>query len=228
MPSTCSRRWYVPGGPHSPQSPTPRDQDRRRHALHTLCTLLTSPEGALHAQPRVASFWVPLLQLLYAAEQWINDGATSDPRPAFKAFSKSVDQVEASRAKAKKRADEIKSKGSAYFKQWEKQLAEIANPEISKMAEARKAKLGETFGKVSPLLEEAKADFDPFLSDLKDLRIALGNDLTANGVIAAKDIIKKTNKTGAEVQTSLNALIAEMDSIAAMLTTAKVAPATKK
>ena len=81
MPSTCSRRWYVPGGPHSPQSPTPRDQDRRRHALHTLCTLLTSPEGALHAQPRVASFWVPLLQLLYAAEQWITDGATSDPRP---------------------------------------------------------------------------------------------------------------------------------------------------
>jgi hypothetical protein len=158
----------------------------------------------------------------------ISSSATSDPRPAFKAFSKSVDQVEASRAKAKKRADEIKSKGSAYFKQWEKQLAEIANPEISKMAEARKAKLGETFGKVSPLLEEAKADFDPFLSDLKDLRIALGNDLTANGVIAAKDIIKKTNKTGAEVQTSLNALIAEMDSIAAMLTTAKVAPATKK
>ena len=152
-----------------------------------------------------------------------SETAATDPRKAFEAYSKSVDKVEDARAKAKSRADDVKAQGAAYFKQWEKQLAEIANPDIRKMAEDRKAKLNETFAKVAPLLEQAKSDFDPFLSDLKDLRTFLSNDLTVTGVDAAKGIIKKTRATGTKVQSSLDELIAEMNSIAATLTPAKAA-----
>ncbi len=147
--------------------------------------------------------------------------AATDPRKAFEKFSKSVDQVENARAKAGKRAADVKAAGASYFKQWEKQLADIQNPEIRKVAAERKGKLNEQFGKVVPLLEQAKADFDPFLSDLKDLRTFLSNDLTVTGLDAAKGIVKKTRATGTKLQGSIDDLITEMNSIAATLTPAK-------
>ena len=151
------------------------------------------------------------------------ENAATDPRKAFAAFAKSVDKVEDARAKTAKRAADVKSEGAAYFKQWEKELANINNPDIRALAEQRKAKLNEIFGKVGPLLEEAKAEFDPFLADLKDLRTFLSQDLTIAGVDAAKDIIKKTRDHGAALQGSLDGLIAEMNSVSAQITPAKAA-----
>jgi len=153
----------------------------------------------------------------------VTENATTDPRKAFAAFSKSVDKVEDSRAKAAKRAADVKAAGQAYFKQWEKELANVNNPEIRALAEQRKAKLNEIFAKVGPALETAKADFDPFLADLKDLRTFLGQDLTIAGVDAAKGIIKKTREHGVTLQTSLDTLIAEMNSISAQITPSKAA-----
>lgn len=153
------------------------------------------------------------------------EDAATDPRKAFTAFAKSVDKVEDARQKAAKRANDVKAQGAAYFKQWEKELANIANPDIRALAEQRKAKLNEIFSKVGPLLETAKADFDPFLADLKDLRTFLSQDLTVAGVDAAKDIIKKTREHGTKLQTSLDNLIAEMNSVSAQITPAR---ATKK
>lgn len=81
MHSTCSPPWYVGRASSTSAHHLPL-QGRRRHALDTLRTILTSPDGARYVQPRVASFWVPLLQLLYAAEQWIADGTTPQPSTA--------------------------------------------------------------------------------------------------------------------------------------------------
>lgn len=153
--------------------------------------------------------------------------AAADPRKAYEAFAKSVDQVETARAKAGKRAADMKAAGDAYFKQWEAQLANINNPDIRKLAEERKVKLSETFKKLRPLLEQAKGDFDPFVSDLKDLRSFLGQDLTVAGVDSARKIIEKTRTNGSKLQKSLDDLIAEMNSIAATLTAARV-PEQKK
>jgi len=149
------------------------------------------------------------------------ENATTDPRKAFAAFAKSVDKVEDARAKAGKRAADVKAAGAAYFKQWEKELANVKNPDIRALAEQRKAKLNEIFAKVGPALETAKADFDPFLSDLKDLRTFLSQDLTIAGVDAAKDILKKTRDHGTKLQGSLDDLIAEMNSVSAQITPAK-------
>lgn len=148
--------------------------------------------------------------------------AVTDPRKAYQTFAKSIDNVEEARARVGKRAAEVKAAGDAYFKQWELELANITNPEIRKLAEERKAKLNEIFGKLRPMLEKARSDFDPFLSDLKDLRSFLGQDLTIGGVDAAKDIIKKTREHGVELEKSLDGLIGEMNSISAQITPAKV------
>jgi len=139
--------------------------------------------------------------------------AATDPRKAYEAFAKSVNEVESARARAGKRAADMKAAGEAYFKQWQEQLATIENPDIRELAEARKAKLNETFKKLGPLLQQAKADFDPFASDLRDLRSFLGQDLTVTGVDSARKIIEKTRTNGVKLQKSLDDLIAEMNTV---------------
>jgi len=152
----------------------------------------------------------------------IVESATSDPRKAFEHYTKSVANLESAAAKARKRSQEMKDQGQAYFAQWEKQLAEVQNTEIRNLATARKAKLQETFDTIAKAAAPIKVQFDPWMSDLKDLQKYLANDLTIAGVDAAKSLIAKTRTEGMEVQKSMDTLLGELNSVAATLTPAKV------
>jgi len=147
--------------------------------------------------------------------------ATTDPRKAFKEFDKAVPRIDDAAKKAKKRAEDIKARGQDYFKQWEKELAAVNNPEIRQLAEERKTKLQATFGSIKTFMEPARDQFNTWLADLKDLQKYLSNDLTIGGVDAAKDLIGKTNTEGQGVQQSMDKVIAELNTIVATLTPAK-------
>jgi hypothetical protein len=147
--------------------------------------------------------------------------ANTDPRKAFERFSKDVANLESTAEKVRNRAKDMQQQGQDYFKQWEKQMAEVNNPEIRKLAEERKAKLQESFVTIRKYTEPLKAQFDPWMSDLKDLQKYLSNDLTVTGVDAAKSLFTKTQSEGLEVQKSMDALVAELNTVAAVLTPAK-------
>ena len=147
--------------------------------------------------------------------------ANTDPRKAFEHYSKNVANLESAAGKARKCSQDVKEQGKTYFEQWQKQLADVKNPDIRALAEQRKAKLQETFDNIRQLVEPLKAQFNPWLSDLKDLQKYLANDLTIAGVDAAKPLFAKTQTEGQEVQRSMDALVAELNSVAAAITPAK-------
>lgn len=147
--------------------------------------------------------------------------ANTDPRKPFERYSKDVGNLESVAASVRKRGQEMQQQGQSYFKHWEQQLAEVNNPEIRKLAEQRRAKLQETFDSVRKYTEPLKAQFDPWMSDLKDLQKYLNNDLTIAGVDAAKSLFTKTTNEGLEVQKSMDALVAELNTIAATITPSK-------
>ena len=149
--------------------------------------------------------------------------ATTDPRKPFEQYAKSVANLESTAAKARKRAEDMQQQGKTYFAQWEKQMAEVQNPEIRNLASQRKAKLQETFDSIKKVAEPLKTQFAPWMSDLKDLEKYLGNDLTIAGVDAAKGLFAKTRTEGVEVQKSMDALVAELNTVSATIT-----PATAK
>lgn len=147
--------------------------------------------------------------------------AATNPRDAFKDFSKSVPKVEDAAKNAKKRAEDMKARGQSYFKDWEKELAQVNNAEIRKLAEDRKAKLQETFNSIRTFMEPARDQFNAWQANLKDLEKYLSNDLTVGGIDAAKDLIAKTKTDGQGVQATLDKVIAELNTIVATLTPAK-------
>ncbi len=150
--------------------------------------------------------------------------ANTDPRKAFEQYSKDVANLESTAAKIRKRGQDMKEQGQAYFKQWEQQMAQVSNPDIRTLAEQRKAKLQATFDEIRKYTEPLKAQFDPWMSDLKDLQRYLSNDLTIAGVDAAKSLFTKTTNEGLEVQKSMDGLVGELNTIAATLTPAKMEP----
>ena len=147
--------------------------------------------------------------------------AATDPRKAFNEFDKSVPRVDDAAKKAKKRAEDMKARGQAYFKDWEKELAALNNPEIRKLAEERKAKLQATFDSIRGFMQPVRDEFNTWQSDLKDLQTYLRNDLTIAGVDAAKELIGKTKTGGQSVQQNLDKVIAELNTIVATLTPSK-------
>jgi len=146
--------------------------------------------------------------------------ANTNPRKAFEQYSDSLANLESVSQKVRKRGAEMKARGQAYFADWEKQMAEVKNPEIRNLAIQQKAKLQATFDSIKQYTEPLKAQFDPWLSNLKDLRTYLSNDLTTSGVDAAKGLFTKTQSEGMEVQKTTNALVAELNTLAATLTPA--------
>jgi hypothetical protein len=60
------------------------------------------------------------------------------------------------------------------------------------------------------------------VASLKDLQTYLSDDLTVNGIDAAKGLFAKTKAAGVEVQKSMDALIAELNTISVILTPSKV------
>jgi len=152
----------------------------------------------------------------------ILETANTDPRKAFKEFDKAVPRVDNAAQKAKKRSEDMKAKGKAYFEQWEAELATLNDPEIRQLAQQRKLKLQGTFDALRSVMEPARDQFNVWLSSLKDVRNYLSNDLTINGIDAAKELIGKTKTSGREVQQTLDVVITELNTIAATLTPAKV------
>ena len=147
--------------------------------------------------------------------------ASTDPRKAFEEYSKQVANLESTAGKVRKRGQDMKEKGTAYFKQWEQELTTVNNPDVRKLAEERKAKLQQAFDAIKSYSEPLKEKFDPWMSDLKDLQKYLSNDLTVAGVDAAKPLFTKTQNEGLEVQKLVDSLVAELNTVAATITPAK-------
>jgi hypothetical protein len=148
--------------------------------------------------------------------------AHTNPRAAFEKYTKSLSNLESVSAKAKQRGEAMKAKGQAYFADWEKQLEQIKNPEIKVLAEQQRAKLQTAFESIRTVSAPLKEQFDPWLSDLQDLQKYLSSDLTVSGVDAAKGLFAKTQTEGFAVQKSMDALVAELNTVAATLTPANV------
>jgi hypothetical protein len=147
--------------------------------------------------------------------------ATVDPRKAFKEFDKNVPRIDSAAAKAKKRATEMKEKGKDYFDKWEKELAAVNDADIRKLAEDRKVQLQAAFGTIKSSMEPVRDQFNAWLIDLKDLHKYLSNDLTINGIDAAKELIAKNKAEGLVVQQNLDKVIAELNTVVATIMPAK-------
>ena len=94
----------------------------------------------------------------------------------------------------KKRADDMRERGAAYFEAWEKQLAAMSTPAVAAIAAKRKDELSAKYAEVLTAMQASRAAYDPFWADLQAIQQAIEDGLTpekqknlAPQIKAAKD-----------------------------------------
>lgn len=130
--------------------------------------------------------------------------AEGDMKPAFKKFSDTLDETEKAAARARKGAESIREQEAEYMAAWEQEAAAITNPEVKAATQARQAEVKRTLGELSAAGKKAGDAYQPFISDMKDIRTYLSNDLTQGGVKRLEPTLQKARQGGAGLQKALD------------------------
>ena len=158
-------------------------------------TMAKQVEGVRPAKPQVDAMLASLEGLTRAQ---------GDMRPAFKQFSETLNDTEKTAARARKAQQTIREKEAEYFAEWQRQATEITNPQIKAATQARQAEVKSTLASLSQTGKAAGEAYDPFISNMKDIRTYLSNDLTPAGVKRLEPTIEKARRDGAALQKALD------------------------
>lgn len=132
-----------------------------------------------------------------------------DIRVNFDAYSKSLAGLDHQAKVVRKHAEEMKAMGDEFFKEWE---PENVSPE-------RRAELTAAYAKIKQDMTLAKDQFTPFLKSLQDIESYLKLDLSITGIESMSDLVKKAKDHSAQVQSSIGAVLVQVNSVRGMLST---------
>ena len=145
----------------------------------------------------------------------------------FKKYNTAVSGLESVAKDVASRANKIQQLGASYFQQWDEQLAQIQNEDIRNNSAERKAAVMKQFDAVKASYDEARTAFNPLLADLRDIRTAIGTDLTPAGVGAIRSSMTKANDHAIKVRKSLDELAVKFKDLGKSLETPTPPPAEK-
>jgi hypothetical protein len=143
--------------------------------------------------------------------------ANRDPRPACQAFAKAVHRLEVDSIKVRARTQAMRARGDAYFERWEAYLAGANNERVRTLAGRRRPELKRRFEQAQLASQQVREGFRPFLSDLQKLRAVLEADPSLARIDSAKELILAAKDKGRRVLQGLDRILAEMNSMTALL-----------
>jgi len=121
----------------------------------------------------------------------------------FNAYTTSVDNLDATAKDVAAKNEAMQAQGAAYFEGWDNEIATMQNEDIRNRSEARRNEVAARFAKISQQYADARAAFQPFMSDLHDVQKSLSTDLTSGGLAAIKDTAAKSTKDAVPLKETL-------------------------
>jgi chromosome segregation ATPase len=145
----------------------------------------------------------------------------------YKVFTKEVDNLDKMAQKAKANSEKMNAQRDEYLKEWQASQANIQNAQLKASSEARRAELAPKIEAIKGSFASASATFKPFMQDLKDLRVFLGNSLNPSGVASASELMTKCNTDGASVKADIQKGSAALKDLAGSIQPGGAPPAKK-
>lgn len=145
----------------------------------------------------------------------------SDLKKSFSKYSDNLDDLDKEGKRVIKRLDEMKSHSKEYFAEWEKQGDTFSNSEIRELSEQRRSKLAAIYAQVPAAGAGIKGAYNAYLTDLKEIKLYLANDLTPKGIEGITPVANKSVQNLDTLKTSFQPVIAALDEIKAELYSGK-------
>lgn len=139
-------------------------------------------------------------------------------KPAYDAFVREVERTQEKAALTTSRSAKMQSEAKAHFGAWQKEIDGISSASLRKKGQKRLDSVQKGYGKASGSLGRAATSFEPYLSDLADIRKILANDLTPGGVRSIRRTVSQAKFDLGSIRSHINATIEELDKMAKSLT----------
>jgi len=147
--------------------------------------------------------------------------AKPDLKKSFDKYSDNLAKLDNDGQRLLKRIEEMKSRSKEYFSEWEKQGDSYTNQQIRELSEDRRVKLAEIYGRVHTAGGGIKGAYISYLTNLKEIKLYLSNDLTPKGVEAIDPVAKKAAQDLVALKASIQPVISALDEIKAELYSGK-------
>lgn len=144
-----------------------------------------------------------------------------DLKKSYNNYSDNLDKLEHEGNRVLKRMDEMKANSKEYFSEWDKQGVAYKNPELSALSEERRSKLAEIYARVPAAGAGVKSSYLSYVSNLKEIKLYLSNDLTPKGVDTVTPIAQRAVQDMAVLNESLKPVMSALDEIQAELYSGK-------
>jgi hypothetical protein len=126
------------------------------------------------------------------------------------AFAKTVAALDGQAEIVRSHAEQMRSKGDEFFKEWED--PESVSPE-------HRAELTAAYATIKTDMDSARVAFTPFLASLKDIESYLKVDPSPKGIHSMSDLVKKAKGNGVQVKTQIDEVLVQVNSVRGMLKT---------
>ncbi len=157
------------------------------------------------------------LDAVMAALSDLVNNPGSDLRKQYKLYVSEVDKLQSIATTVRKQADDIQKGGAEYLAKWDEELALIQNEAIRTRSEERRQQVSGQLMQIDAGFQQARNDFAPFMTDITDIRTALGADLTLSGLESVRDIVNEANREIVPLRNSLNRLANEFKQMGVLL-----------
>lgn len=123
-----------------------------------------------------------------------------DMGKAFGRYAKAVDRLETTADRVRARREAMRARMEDHLQKWNEELAGINNQDMRQISSQRHAELTEALQQLGQALDTLKAAYEPLISDLRDIRLVLANDLSVGGLKVAQPAIDEAIKHAAAVR----------------------------
>ncbi len=147
------------------------------------------------------------------ALEGVTKNISTSPRPAYEKFVQEVAATSRQERLTKASANQMSARGNEFFRRWDEQIAAIQNSDVRERATKRRETLSTEYAGVQGLRESFEASFTQFMSDLHDIEIYLGADLTPKGLDAVDDLIARVSKDGRKLLKEVDEVVDAVDDI---------------
>ncbi len=139
-----------------------------------------------------------------------------DPAHApFQAFTNQLGRMEEVVNAFAKRAQEMKTRGSEYFADWEARTARIQDAELRRRAEDRYAERKASYDEITTFMQDARKQFLAFVEALNGLRsMLLAGERNQKIIAQAQDLFMRANWRCVDAQRALLEIETRFDRLA--------------
>jgi hypothetical protein len=147
-----------------------------------------------------------------------------DMKAEYRDFGANVDALMSHREHVRSLRSSVEASKATFTNAWAQRLQGIKDAELRERAGKRRDAVMTKFGELSELADASKAEFEPWIQTVVDVRIYLESDLNPSGVASVSDRVKTIDKGAASVNQSLSAVVKELDEMGKAIAAAKPPP----